>query len=261
MKRRIIIITYPGVKGEEHYSEGVYKDRSNYIDFFKEGYGGFYSDSEIRFFDTQKKPIIRRELSLLKDDDIEFSIIIFCGHGYYSKKSDSNIFQINDTEEMDSLEFRSGTKKCIVIEDNCREPLSEYVTEHLVKAFNYKALFDSISPQIDPELCKRYYNKRISECPDQIICGQACDIGEFAGDSSSRGGYYSSSLINQTVKTVEEDLRTIDLKNKYKIFSFPKCHDLAIPKVRSLSGNTQNPQIEKMRNLTSKQYLPFAIIA
>lgn len=261
MKRRIIIITNPGKIGSDSYCEGVNKDRENYISFFKEAYGGFYSDSEIRTLNKPSKVKVREELSLLKKDDIEFSILIFCGHGWYSTVSNSNIFHINDTEEIDSLEFRQNAKKRIIIEDNCRKPHPEYIRDSLIKAFSAGGVLESTIRQLNPADCKLYYNQRITECPEQIICAHGCSVGETAGDSSSNGGYYSSSLLKQTAKTVENDIKSIDLSKSFRTYNFPSCHTNAIPLVQSLSGNKQNPQIEKPRLSEPNEYLPFAVIA
>lgn len=262
MKRRILIITNAGKVGEENYCEGVFKDKANYVAFFKAGYGGYYSDSEIRTFDKPTKANVREELSLLTKDGIEFSILIFCGHGWYSTVSSSNIFQLNDSnEEIDSLEFRAGAKKRIVIEDNCRMPHKEYINENLIKGFSAMALSDGHRRQVSPEQCKIYYNNKITSCPEQIIIGQACGVGELAGDSPTNGGYYSGSLLKKTVRTAETDLQSFDLSISYKTYSFPLCHNNAVPLVISLSGNTQNPKLEKPRVSDISDYLPFAVIA
>lgn len=262
MKRRIIIITNAGKVGADNYCEGVYKDKENYTSFFKSGYGGYYADVELRIFDKPTKSKVREELSNLTKDGIEFSILIFCGHGWYSTVSNSNIFTLNDNnEEIDSLEFRVGSKKRIVIEDNCRKAYPEYIAESLIKGFSALALSAARKQRIDPEQCKKHYIEKISACPEQLIIGQACSIGELAGDSSSTGGYYSSSLLKQTVDTAISDLQSIDLSKSYKSYNFPSSHNNAVPIVRSRSGNKQNPQIEKPRINDSDDYLPFAIIA
>lgn len=262
MKRRILIITNAGKVGADNYCEGVFKDRANYVAFFKAGYGGYYSDSEIRTFDKPTKAKVREELSLLSTDGIEFSILIFCGHGWYSTVSNTSIFELNDSkEQIDSIEFRAGAKKRIIIEDNCRKPHKEYINESLIKGFSAMALSDGHRRQVNPEECKILYNQKITSCPQQIIIGQACSVGELAGDSPTNGGYYSGSLLKQAVRTAEADLQSIDLSKSYKTYSFPSSHNNAVPLVQSLSGNTQNPQIEKPRVSDANDYLPFAVIA
>ena len=261
MKRRILIITNAGKLGSENYCEGVFRDKENYINFFKAAYGGFYANSEIRVLDKPSKSKVHEELMEMENDKVEFSIIIFCGHGWYSTISNSNILDLNDSEEIDSLDLRLGGIKRIIIEDNCRKPYAEYITESLRKAFSDILLSGDKQQQLNPIKCKQYYNKRISECPEQIIIGQACNIDEVAGDSSSKGGYYSSSLIDVTERNVMAKMRSIDLNINYSIFSFPSCHNDAIPLVLSLSVNKQNPQIEKPRLSESESFLPFAVVA
>ena len=263
MKRRVLIIANPGKTGAVNYCEGVFRDKENYTSFFKSGYGGYYSDSEIRTFDKPSKQKIKDELSALSIDEIEFSILIFCGHGYYSSVSNSNIFHLNDTEDIDSLEFRKNAKKRIIIEDNCREVCHEYINDsrRLIKGFSAVALYEQKNQQITPTLCRFYYNQRISDCPEQIIVAMACNIGEFAGDSSSSGGYYSSSLLKKTIDDATDDLKTVNLSQSHRIYNFPAKHNEAVPLVVVRSGNTQNPQIEKPRIHDSKNYLPFAVIA
>lgn len=257
MKRRVIIITNPGKNNAPNYCKGVYKDASNYESFFKSPYGGYYSSDEIRIFDKPSKLRVLTELSLLNIQDIEFSIIIFCGHAFYSTISESNILEINDNEQIDSLDLRKNAKKRIIIEDNCREPHAQYIVESYTKMFSVK---DSTGQQLDPIRCQKVYNEQIEKCPNQLIIGMACDIGETAGDSETSGGFYSSSLLKATKNLAEQNLKHTNLKNSFKTFSFPECHDAAIPLVKRLSGNLQNPKITKTR-LDETKYLPFAVIA
>ena len=119
---------------------------------------------------------------------------------------------------------------------------------------------DSTGKQLNPLECKKFYNEQIENCPNQLIVGMACDIGETAGDNETSGGFYSSSLLKATKKLAENDLRYLDLKNSFRTFSFPECHDAAIPLVKRLSGDLQHPKIIKPR-LDETKYLPFAVIA
>lgn len=262
MKRRILIIANPGKSGEPNYCEGVFKDKENYALFFKSAIGGYYSDSEIRVFDKPSKVKLKSEIELLNTDKIDFSIIVFCGHGFYSTISETNILCINDTERIDSAEFKKNYSKRIVIEDNCREKLAEYLFESVQKAFNATRLFDSGGKLPNPELCKYYYNKRIENCQEQLICATSCNIGETAGDSSSLGGYYSYYLLKETQSLAETALRSLNQRSiEHQVFSFPHCHNLAVPKVQGKTANKQNPQIDKPRFYNESSFLPFAVIA
>ena len=261
MKRRILIILNPGKTGSATYCDGVYRDKENYNAFFKSAIGGYYSDSEIRTFDKPALTTVRRELQSIENENVDFSIIVFCGHGWYSTISETNILCINDSEQIDSIEFRRNFKKRIIIEDNCREKYAEYVAESERKSFSAILLMDSGGKVLNPELCKYYYNKRIEECPEQLIYSTACNVGETAGDNSSFGGFYSSSLLKETKTNAETLLRNINLNTNYHTFNFPICHENAKPRVRKLSGEKQNPQIEKPRFFDENRYLPFAVIA
>jgi len=262
MKRRVLIITNAGKVGASNYCDGVLKDKENYVSFFTSAYGGYFSNSEIKILNKPIKSALKSELSALTLDNIEFSIIVFCGHGWYSTRSESNILCLNDLgEEIDSLDLRTNYNKRIIIEDCCREKHDEYISDSLLKAFSGVRLFESSGKILNPEECKRYYNKTIEECPKQLICAMASDIDETAGDDSRIGGYYSASLLKETESMVENALDNIDLSKKYRAFNFPSCHIGAAPRVQKRSGNKQNPQIEKPRFNEGKSYLPFAIIA
>lgn len=262
MNRRILLITNPGKVGAENYCAGVYKDKANYYAYFKQAYGGYWAESEMRYLDKPSKASVAREMTNLTSDNVEFSIIIFCGHGWYSSVSHSNILELNDSgEEIDSNVLRAGANKRIIILDSCRKVYNQYITESFEKALSASALYEKKRGLLDPEQCKRYYNKTVSECPRQLIVAHGCDLNETAGDSSSLGGYYSSSLIKASEKLVQEKLGSIDLSKSYSAIRFPACHDKAATMVTDMSGGTQHPQIEKPRVSSSNDYLPFAIVA
>jgi len=200
MKRRIIILTNPGKLGDENYCEGVYKDKENYISFFKAPYGGYWSDSEIKYKDKPTKSWVNNEIRLLMQDEIEFSIIIFCGHGWYSSISESNILDLNGIEEYDSIDLRKDANKRIIIHDSCRKVHDLYINESIQKLFSVKGISLSEMQRLNPDECKEYYNTTILQCPKQIICSYSCDLNETAGDDPPIGGFYSSSLIKSCDK-------------------------------------------------------------
>jgi len=259
MKRKILIITNPGEKGDEHYCKGVYVDAENYKSYFATPYGGYWSEeSEILHLDKPTKLRVDQQISDLSI--CEFSIIIFCGHGFYSSSSDSNILQLNLNERIDSIDLRKNSNKRIIILDNCREVSRDYITDGVI--LKARAFSESLSGmnKLHPESCKKYYNQTIESCKNQLIVSYGCDIGEFANESSTKGGYYSSSLLKVSRKLVDDTIDSVDLKKEYFTASFPKLHQASIPLVEKLSDNEQNPQIDKPRLSKSDKYLPFIII-
>jgi hypothetical protein len=83
-----------------------------------------------------------------------------------------------------------------------------------------------------------------------------CSVDETAGDDAPTGGYYSSRLVAGAEEWVTNQ-RNLDTDHKYAILSVVEAHLLATPKVQEVSGNRQNPEIEKPR---SSPYFPFAIV-
>ena len=110
--------------------------------------------------------------------------------------------------------------------------------------------------QLSPSECRRYYDSRIEECDIGLIVMYACSINETAGDDSSKGGYYSHSLISSATKWADSDSK--DISKTIYYFSAIMAHDAASSNVQSLSGGRQKPVIEKPR---SGPYFPFAIMA
>lgn len=248
MKRKALIISYPGKVGADNYCNGVYVDANRYKEFLTSPLGGAWYESEVKYLDTPSRDSVLSEIDALKQYD--YTMVFFSGHGYYSRRSESTILEINNNEVIDSMDFRRGSTKRSIIVDACRQVYEEPVFEAARKAMKFaeaRANFDS---------CRRYYETLIDKCSSGVVVGYACGVDETAGESSSRGGYYSSSL----VKTSEEwsESGHFDLSSHYYHQSIVKVHNSAALKVNSLSGGTQHPEIDKPR---SEPYFPFAIMA
>ena len=100
MKRKVLIIINPGKVRSDNYCNGVNVDSEKYDSFFKSSYGGCYSDDEV---EIMKRPsVLDLKIQLLSIKNYDFSIIIFCGHGFFSQITSSNILELNDDEDFDS---------------------------------------------------------------------------------------------------------------------------------------------------------------
>ena len=102
MNRKVLIISNPG-KGE-NYCEGVNKDVENYKAFFTSALGGGWYMNEIKHLHCPNQYSVTAELDLMKD--VDYSIVIFCGHGYYSSNFDETIVELQDNIDYRTSHFR-----------------------------------------------------------------------------------------------------------------------------------------------------------
>ena len=257
MKRKVLIIINPGEDEKaDNYCKGVFVDADNYKSYFMTPYGGNWKEPEIAILDRPTKANVKLELD--KMSLLDFSIVIFCGHGFYSSISKSNILELNSMEHIDSVDLKRGADKRIIILDCCRKIHAEYINEAVIeKAKTFSETMGGLL--LNPLECEKYYNKTIMECEGQIIICNGADIDEFADDDSSKGGLYSSNLLKFSREYVGKKLETIDLKSKYKCESIVAVQNGVSPLVAVASGNKQHPQIQKPRS--AQKYLPFIVIA
>lgn len=80
MRKKILIISNPGAKEEGNYCAGVHKDVENYKKFFMSPDGGNWYPNEIECMEQPFKPMVKMKLREM--ENLDFSIIIFTGHGY-----------------------------------------------------------------------------------------------------------------------------------------------------------------------------------
>ncbi len=249
MTRKALLIANPGEIGAENYCEGVNKDMDNYKTFLTSPLGGLWYTNEVDILHKPNKATVREAIQKLKGYD--YSKIIFSGHGVYSSIHKSTILELNKSESIDSVELRNGSKKQTVILDCCRK-----VEKIIIHEFVERLMKAAAITQLSPSECRRYYDSRIEECDIGLIVMYACSINETAGDDSSKGGYYSHSLISSATKWADSDSK--DISKTIYYFSAIMAHDAASSNVQSLSGGRQKPVIEKPR---SGPYFPFAIMA
>lgn len=250
MTRKALLIGGPGAKGSSRYLQGVERDLDAYKRFLLSPLGGAWENTEIISHMSPSEADIKRDLALLKAAD--YSFVLFSGHGYYSKAASSTILELRDRVELDSSFLRVGAAKQTVILDCCRV-VYPAVTKSVVEA-----AMDSLvkALTLDANECRKYYDKRIQECPSGLIVLHSSSINETSGDDSQLGGVYCANLIKSAEKWKKKgNFNTVD---SYYVCDVPKAHDLTIPEVTRRSGGRQNPQIEKPK---STPYFPFAIVA
>jgi hypothetical protein len=249
--RKALLIGCPGRPGTNNYLGGVARDLTNYNRFLDSPLGGWWYSSEIVTLDDPPASTVRAAMQTLKSAD--YSLVLFSGHGYVTSDRRSTIVCLRGDEEMDSMELRAGADKHTLILDCCRvvaRPSRMLAEDALAK-------MDAAAARLNGSRCRRLYEQEISECPAAQIVLHSCDLDERANHDSARGGYYAYSLIDVAETWAENNTTDLSQK-KYALFRMPRAHDRASDAVQRLTGNLQNPQIEKPR---SEPYFPFAIVA
>ena len=234
MNKKIVIISNPGEYGAENYCEGVNVDVEQYISYFTTPLGGAWYESEISHLNRPSVSAVRAAVSDL--DKLDYSIILFCGHGWYSSIDKATILELRKGQEISEMDLRrGGGKRTIAME-----------------SFS----MDRSPSDLSRTECRKYYEKSISDASSGLVVTHGCAINETAGDSETYGGYYSGSLRESAADWFKNN-RT-DLSTNYSAFSIVAAHKKACDLVRNMSGERQNPEIEKPR---SGSYFPFAIVA
>lgn len=183
---------------------------------------------------------------------VDYSLTVFCGHGYHAPASGSTVIQLSARTELDSMKLRKGAARHTLILDCCRvvaKPMLRLTEDMIAK----RAIEAST---IHPEDCRRYFDRAISECPPGIVVLFGCSVGQTAGDSQADGGYYSYSLLSAAEAWGQQT--SVDAEKYYRCLSVVQAHERALPKVSDLSGGRQTPTLERPR---SSPCFPFCIIA
>lgn len=248
MRRYALVIANPGELGAANYCEGVNKDAQNYGKLLKSPVGGAWLDSEIRVLNKPSISEVRLQMAEARRADYAF--IVFAGHGYYSATKRSTILELRRGEEIDSAELRVGAKKQSLILDCCRKIERVSIVEKMAML-----AFTESAPRINAENCRKYFDKKLEECPEALVVIHSCAIGQTAGDDSEKGGYYSYNLMD-SVSDWQSNLMVSS--QYYYTMNISEAHDKGASRVVRISGGRQTPQIEKPR---SAPYFPLGIVS
>jgi len=160
--------------------------------------------------------------------------------------SESGVFRLN------SLDLRTSSKKRTILLDCCRK----VVPRELLEKAELKAAYAFAEPELSRQACRRVFDEQILRCSNGIVVGYGCSPDQVDAGHPTKGGYYSSSLIDAAFSWFEGK------KTGWRIVpdqrSIVSIQADAIPKITRLSGGTQAPMMEKPR---TEPYFPFAVVA
>lgn len=247
--RKALLIGAPDAK-----IPGVNIDIENLKNFLMSPNGGLWYEDEITILISPYEAELANAVRKLQSHDYSFTF--FAGHGYHSTDRNSTILHINPYQTFDSMFLRYGAHKHTLILDCCRKL---QIDTNLIKSLTEaKTLNFSESQSLTPWKCRINFDNVISKCDTGIVVMNSCSINQTAGESETKGGYYTSSLINSANSWTKIALQNINLSNSFDILSTQDCHNIATFNVAQLSGGRQKPSIENSR---SRNTFPFAVVA
>lgn len=243
MTKHILLIGNPGDKDADNYCAGVLKDLENYKNYFKSFAGGEWYDSEITCLVKPDCFTVRNELK--KMAELDYSIIVFSGHGY--SRDGQTYVELKPGEDDDDYcndipesEFMNSGRRLIIL-DCCRKNiplinLDESVSEQFAKHF-----------AMERSTRKTYESTLLNSAKINTIL-YSCSLNEYSQDDERSGGVYSYNLVKSACQLY-------DSLDAGKYYPATAAHNLASKEVTKISNNTQNPA-KKIPRISSKEKLP-----
>lgn len=233
IKKKALILGYPGIPGDENYCAGVLKDVNNYKDYFMSFHGGCWEASEIdSCIDVSKESLLKVVSRVGQTCD--YSILVFSGHGQFNSNYGETEIEINDSEIVLEHELYTGCERQLIILDCCRKPSPILIQDSFRKSFSRGEesfnVFDSL-----------YYRKKFeSQLNDSLkdrIKIYSCSVGQYSADNSENGGVFSYSFLKNA--SGNTDLSIFQLFTKTK--NFLENKETQIPVIEKPKGGKTFP--------------------
>lgn len=224
MNKKILLI------GNNDGLPGVKVDLENYKKYFKSSIGGQWNDNEIIEKLNPKKDNLISYLNTLKNENLDYLIIIFSGHGGMKRET---ILELNsEGENFSESRFNSIAIRQVTILDCCRVSLQS-INENISNLRLTKAFTDINT--------RARFEKRILQSPPQQIKLYSCAEGEYSHDTP-KGGAYSKNLLETAYADESE------------FIYFGRTHVTAATKT-TREFSDQNPEIIQPRLTTTQQLI------
>lgn len=240
MKRKGLIIGSP-----DKDIPGVIDDMRNYRAFFESAAGGGWFASEITTLTSPSKSEVQRELKNLTNAD--YSIVVFAGHGCYSKVERTTLLQLQPGVHIDEYLLKEGSPRHTLIIDACRVHVDVPLVEEIRKAVLAAERF------ADTSSSRAIFDDHLRKCRPDLAVMYACSVGEGAGDCAGQGGAYSATLLKQST-----DWASSYANKAARVLSISEAHEQTTPLVQRQRGGRQTPTATFPRTVPR---FPFAICA
>lgn len=239
MKRRAIIIGAPDVD-----LPGVHTDMSNYENFLLSPVGGYWSKHEITKMESPSSAQVKVALAGLQI--VDYSLVVFAGHGAYMKNTEATVVKVNPREFMNVDELKTGAARRLLIVDACRNHTREGLEEAVAM---HKAAFESVGAG---DICRRVFDSHLEKCPPGFAALYGCSDDESSGETRRNGGIFSYALMNVSRKWGEQS------GQRESVLTIDKAFEAARTIVERQSDDEQHPDYHMPR---STPRFPFAVRA
>lgn len=237
MIRKALLIGAPGDD-----LPGVTKDIANLKDFLLSDAGGAWTNGEVDTVINPTRILVDLKLSTLCLAD--YSFVFFAGHGRHHIERNMTQLQLQTNVHIEVSDIiRAGASKHSVVVDACRvlhsQMAMDSLTEHMTKAASQVSISNS----------RQLFDSHLKKCDPGVVELYACDLKETAGEDSTQGGLYTSSLIGASKDWCARS-------QNGQVLSIKQAHELGSIKVKRVSNNRQNPAAVYPRSLL---HFPFAV--
>lgn len=202
MKRRALLIVNPGQMGDPNYVPTVMTAMARYKNYLKSPAGGYWQDDEIIELERSVGPMSLQssfvfKLKELNQSDVDYSLIVFIGHGGAARGVDS--IQLEDEEILPisyllAAPSNPNPLKRTVVIDACRTYASVDASQIILESRAFSG-----DGQIQGNWCKDYYNSIIENTSAHVELLQSTQYGQYA-QGSSTGTAFTDAMFDTIQK-------------------------------------------------------------
>lgn len=250
MNRKAFLIMNPGRPGDKNYTPSVETAYNRMKNFLKSPIGGYWNDDEIlelaRVENIENlQEDFTYKMETLSGADVEYSIVVFIGHGGAVNGIDS--IQLEDDEIIQISTFMDiipDTSKRTVIIDACRY----FVNISQSDLVRENSILDN--PKLQGTWCRDYYNRLIANAQPHVELIQSTQYGQYAHGSQTGTAFIDAFL--DIVKANNKIWNVRALIDSEFTISYP---DVEVDIKQRMGKYNQVPQY------TNKTDSPFPLLA